>query len=112
MPNKVTRTHNGLMTAMERNVIGKADKQAKQFAKDMASVPHVRIDWIDEHTVPKVWVDGKRVDQLPKAGLVDLHLNYSTKRADREAINCLSVDWLEHAPHGYKQGHIKENSYV
>ena len=112
MPNKVTRTHNGLMTAMERNAIGKVDKQAKQFAKDMAAVPHVRIDWQDEHTVPKVWVDGKRVDQLPKAGLVDLHLNYSTKRADREGVNCLSVDWLEHAHDGYKQGHIKENSYV
>ena len=111
MPNKVTRTHNGLMTAMERNAIGKVDKQAKQFAKDMATVPHVRIDWIDEHTVPKVWVNGKRVDQLPKAGLVDLHLNYQT-RTDKPGCNSLTADWLEHAPHGYHEGHIKENSYI
>lgn len=110
MPNKVTRTHNGLMTAMERNAIGKADKQAKQFANDMAAVPHVRIDWQDEHTVPKVWVDGKRVDQMPNSGLVGLHLNYQT-RTDKPGCNCLTADWIERAHDGYNEGHIKENSY-
>lgn len=112
MPNKVTRTHNGLMTAMERNAIGRVDKQAKQFAKDMASVPHVRIDWQDEHTVPKVWVDGKLVSQLPKTGLVGLHLNFQT-RTDKpgSGCNCLAIDWLERAPHGYHEGHIKETSH-
>lgn len=40
--------------------------------------PHVRIEFDDIAGVPKVWVDGKRVDDPKDGGLVELCLDWHT----------------------------------
>lgn len=43
-----------------------------------ARQPHVRIEFDDIAGVPKVWVDGKRVDDPKDGGLVELCLDWRT----------------------------------
>lgn len=56
-------------------------------------VPHIQIEMDSIKDVPQVWIDGKRVDDLPKHGLVDVTLHWHTD-ADSVPYKWCSIGWL------------------
>ena len=75
------------------------DYQQKQEQSSLhASTPHVRIEFDDIHDIPRVWIDGKRIDRSD-TGLVSVSLDWHTK--DPAAT--------DHVIHAYKIEYLKGN---
>jgi hypothetical protein len=69
--------------------------------------PQLRIEMDSINDVPHVWIDGKRVDDLPKHGLTDIEVHWHTA-TDAVPYNHISVTWCDGATQKVK--HIDESN--
>lgn len=61
-----------------------------------ARQPHVRIEFDDIAGVPKVWIDGKRVDDPKDSGLVELCIDWHTNTADSPHKRSYAIKTISH----------------
>ena len=71
-------------------------QQKQEHLFQRASTPHVRIDLDDINDVPRVWVDGKRIDRSD-TGLVSVSLDWHTKdpAATDHVIRAYKIEYLK-----------------
>ncbi|RNE32884.1 hypothetical protein FAM6165_00303 [Lacticaseibacillus paracasei] len=71
-------------------------QQKQEHSSQGASTPHVRIEFNDINDVPRVWIDGKRIDRSD-TGLVSVSLDWHTKdpAATDHVIRAYKIEYLK-----------------
>lgn len=73
---------------------------------------HIRIEFDSIKDVPRVWIDGQSISQLPDAALVDLQLEYHTSDASKPSISTLSADWWTASDNKPEYHHYTERNHA
>ncbi|MFR0563608.1 hypothetical protein [Lacticaseibacillus paracasei] len=71
-------------------------QQKQEHLFQRASAPHVRIEFDDIHDIPRVWIDGERIDRSD-TGLVSVSLDWHTKdpAATDHVIRAYKIEYLK-----------------
>ena len=80
----------------DQNKALKDFQQKLEQLSQHASTPHVRIEFDDIHDIPRVWIDGKRIDRSD-TGLVSVSLDWHTKdpAATDHVIRAYKIEYLK-----------------
>ena len=70
--------------------------QKQGQSSQRTSTPHVRIEFDDIHDIPRVWIDGERIDRSD-TGLVSVSLDWHTKdpAATDHVIRAYKIEYLK-----------------
>ena len=77
-------------------------QQKQKQSSQRTSTPHVRIEFDDIHDIPRVWIDGERIDRSD-TGLVSVSLDWHTKdpAATDHVIRAYKIEYLKG---GHREG--------